>query len=223
MTKQRPSSTQENLFFSVVQITDVWIKKDGGKDFGDTMGGFDGAEICEVVGIYILHKLGEDYGKERIGLYRDDSLACFENTSGPEAERRRKTFIKLFKNEFSLNIFSETNLKVASFLDLRLNLSTGKYKPYNKPDDKPLYINVNSDHPPNIIKILLESISRRILNCHLIKPSLTILKSYLTTHFPSVDLTIKSSFSHSLKIKIAAAIKTEDERLYGSTPHTAVI
>ena len=36
-----------------------------------------------------------------------------------------------------------------------------------------------------------------------------------------MDLTIKSSFSHSLKIKISAVIKTEDERLYGSIPHTA--
>ena len=40
---------------------------------------------------------------------------------------------------------------------------------------------------------------------------------------PTVDLTIKSSFSHSLKIKIAAVIKTEGKRLYGSIPHTAVM
>ena len=51
------------------------------------MDSYDGAEICELVGLYILHKLGVKYGKERIGLYRDDGLACFENTSGPEAER----------------------------------------------------------------------------------------------------------------------------------------
>ena len=49
-------------------------KKNGGKDFDVTMGTLDGAEICEVLGLYILHKLGEKYGKERIGLYRDDGL-----------------------------------------------------------------------------------------------------------------------------------------------------
>ena len=141
--------------------TDVWIKKDGDKDFDVTLGSYDGAKICELVGLYILHKLGEKYGKERIGLYRDDGLACFENTSGPEAERIRKAFIKLFKNELSLNIVSDTNIKVVIFLDLTLNLSTGKYEPY-KPDNKPLYINVKSNHPPNIIKKLPESISRRI-------------------------------------------------------------
>ena len=79
-------------------------KKGGGKDFDVTMGSFDGAEICEVVGLYILHELGEKYGKERIGLYRDDGLACFENASDPEVERIKKAFIKLFKNEFSLNL-----------------------------------------------------------------------------------------------------------------------
>ena len=117
-----------------------------------------------MVGLYILHKLGEKYGKERIGLYRDGGLTCFENASGPKAERIRKAFIKLFKNEFSLNIVSETNLKDVNFLDLTLNLLTAKYEPYNKPDNKPLYINVNSNHPPNIIKNLTESISRRINN-----------------------------------------------------------
>ena len=99
-------------------------------------------EIWEVVGLYILHKLGQKYGKERISLYSDDGLACFENISRREAERIRKAFIKLFKNEFSLNIVSETNVKVVSFLDLTINLRTGNYKPYNKPDNKSIYTNV---------------------------------------------------------------------------------
>ena len=93
------------------------IKKDGDNEFVVTMCSFDGAEICEVVGLYTLHRLGEKYEKERIGLYRDDGLACFENTSGPEVERIRKAFIKLFKNEFSLNIVIETNFKVSNLPD----------------------------------------------------------------------------------------------------------
>ena len=76
-------------------------------------------------------------------------------------ERIRKAFIKLFNNEFSLNIVSDANLKVVNFLDLTLNLSTGKYKPYSKPDNKSLYIHVNSNHPPHHIKNLPENISLR--------------------------------------------------------------
>ena len=119
----------------------------------------NGEEICEVVGIYILHIIGKKYGKERIGLFKDDTLACVENTSGTVAERIRKTFIKSIKNELNRNIVIETNLKVANFLYLTLNLSTAKYVAYNKPDNKPLYITVNSNHPPKIIKNLLENVS----------------------------------------------------------------
>ena len=119
-------------------------------------------KTCELFGLYILHKLGKKYGKIRIVLYRDDGLACFENASGPEAERIKKVFTKLFKNEFSLNIVSDTNLKVVNFLELTLNLLSGKYEPYNNPDNKPLYISLKSNHPPNIIKNLPESTSKRI-------------------------------------------------------------
>ena len=95
------------------------------------------------------------------GLYRDDGLACFENVSGPKADPR-KDFINIFRKEFQLSIVCETNLKIVNFLDVTLDLTTGKYKPYNKPGNVPQYINLKSNHRPNIIKNLPESISRRI-------------------------------------------------------------
>ena len=49
-----------------------------------------------------------------------------------------------------------------NFLDVTLDLTTGKYKPYNKPGNIPLYINVKSNNPPNIIENFAESISRHI-------------------------------------------------------------
>ena len=142
--------------------TEIWIKKNGDPDFNVTMGSFDGAELCELVGLYILHILGEKYGKHRIGLYRDDGLACFGYTSGPQADRIRKDFIKIFKEGFDLSITCETNLKTINFLDVTLNLTTGKYQPYNKPDNDPLYINILSNQPPNISKNLPDNISKRI-------------------------------------------------------------
>ena len=75
------------------------------------MGRFDGAELCELVGLYILHILGEKYGKHRIGLYRDDGLACFGYSRGPQADRIRKDFIRIFREDFDLSITCETNLK----------------------------------------------------------------------------------------------------------------
>ena len=95
-------------------------------------------------------------------MYKDDGLASFENVSGPQAEKIRKDVIKIFKQEFDLNITSETNLKIVNFLNVTLNLWTGKYQPYNKPDNDPLYIDVNSNHPPNIIKSLPDNIAKQI-------------------------------------------------------------
>ena len=72
-------------------------------------------------------------------MYREEGLACFENVSGTQAEKIRKDVIKIFKQKFDFNITSKTNFKIASFLDRTLNLSTGKYQPYNKPDSDSLY------------------------------------------------------------------------------------
>ena len=55
-------------------------------------------------------------------------------------------------------------MKAVNFLDVNLNLTTGKYQPYNKRDNNPLYINILSNHPPNIIKNLPDNISKRFNN-----------------------------------------------------------
>ena len=64
-----------------------------------------------------------------IGVYRDGGLACSGYTSGPQADRIRQDFIKIFKEDFDLSITSETNLKAVNFLDVTLNPTTGKYQP----------------------------------------------------------------------------------------------
>ena len=61
-----------------------------------------------------------------------------------------------------MQITAQSNLKIVNYLDVTLNLSTRKYYPYRKPDNYPLYINANSNHPPSIIKHLPASISTRI-------------------------------------------------------------
>ena len=60
-------------------------------------------------------------------MYRGGGLAYFENVGAPQAEKIRIDVIKVFKQELDLSITSETNLKTDNFLDVTLNLSTGKY------------------------------------------------------------------------------------------------
>ena len=75
------------------------------------MGSFDGAEVCELVGLYLLDILSEEFGDNRIGLYRDDGLSCFQNLSGPESEKIKKKLCKIFKKH-GLSITVECNLRI---------------------------------------------------------------------------------------------------------------
>ena len=97
-------------------------------------------------------------------MYRGGGLAYFENVGGPQAEKIRIDVIKVFKQELDLSITSEANLKIVNFLDVTLNLSTGKYQPYNKPNNDPKYIDFNSNHPPSVTQNFAESMSTRINN-----------------------------------------------------------
>ena len=125
------------------------------------MGSYDGAEICELVGLFILNHLGKKFGKKNIGLYRDDGLAVIKNRSARLADKTRKELHKIFE-QFGLKITAESNLHVVNFLDVTFDLSTGKYKPYRKPNDDPLYIHKHSNHPPSILRQLPASINKRI-------------------------------------------------------------
>ena len=58
----------------------------------------------------------------------------------------------------------EANKKVTDFLDITLDLHTGSYKPYKKPNDTISYIHCQSNHPPSIIKKLPKGIEIRLSN-----------------------------------------------------------
>ena len=125
------------------------------------MGSYDGAEVCEIVGLYLLEKLSTLIDKKKIGLYRDDGLSVIDNANGPKLDRLRKDIIRIFKSE-GLNITIETNLSVTDFLDVTLDLSMNKFYPYRKPNDKPIYINANSNHPPSVLKSLPSMINKGV-------------------------------------------------------------
>ena len=59
-----------------------WVKKKGGS-FDVTMGAYDGAKMCDPIGIYALYLIGKKCDSKNIGLYRDDRLALLKNVSGP--------------------------------------------------------------------------------------------------------------------------------------------
>ena len=144
-----------------------WIKKDSTSHFDVTEGSFDGAEICELVGLYMLFQLNKLSTEGSIGLYRDDGLMVVRAFSGHEKDAMRKKLEKLFKdNDFRITV--EIDLKCVDFLDVQFDLSENKYFPYRKPNDTPMYINKDSNHPPNVIKQIPKMTSTRLsqLSCN---------------------------------------------------------
>ena len=64
------------------------------------MGSYDGAETCELVGLYLLNQLSTVINKKSVGSYRDDGIAAKNNANGPKLDRIRKDIITLFKKDF---------------------------------------------------------------------------------------------------------------------------
>ena len=138
-----------------------WLKKFGNEGFDVTMRCFDGAEVRELVGSLILTKLCDVLQRENVGLYRDDGLAIVKQMPDPELERKRKKIIEIFK-KYGLAITIKTNLFVVNFLDIQFNLLNGTFKPYRKPNNDPIYVHKDSNHPPQVLKELPKTIGKQI-------------------------------------------------------------
>ena len=140
--------------------TSIWVKNDK-PDFDVTIGSYDGAEVCQLVGLYLLNLLTNEFGKHSILLYKDDGLSCFQNISGPESEKTKRKICKIIK-ENSLNITVECYLTITDFLDVIFDLKSGTYYPYRKQNNAILYIHKQSNHPPSIIKQIPSMKSKRV-------------------------------------------------------------
>ena len=125
------------------------------------MGCYDGAEVCELVGSYLLKKVSNIADKKCIGLYSDDGLAILQNLSVRQTERKRKDITKMFKAA-GLNITIQTGLRIFNFLDVQFNLNNGTCQPYRTPDNLPIYINKKSNHPPVVLKQQPKAIAKQI-------------------------------------------------------------
>ena len=89
--------------------------------------------------------------------------AFLRNNSGPEAERLKKKFQKLFE-EKDLDIIVQCNSEINNYLDITLNLNDGSYRPYWKSNEETNYFHATSDHPPSVIKEIPQSIEKSTLS-----------------------------------------------------------
>ena len=139
----------------------TWAKKNG--IFDVTMGAPDGAEICELVGLFLLDSLGRRLPELELGLYRDDGLAIHDKMPGPQLDAIRKKIHSFFA-ENELRVTVDINLIKVNFLDVTFDLKRGSFEPFKKPNDSPLYINIHSNHPQNVKKEIPLAINKRLCN-----------------------------------------------------------
>ena len=139
-----------------------WIKKKGA-DFDVPMGCYDGAELCELVGAFLLYKIKSANVIEggEVGLYRDDGLGVIYDVPGPQIEKMTQKLRDVFK-EYELGITVDAGLTSVNFLDVTLDLRRNFYKPYMKPNSLPVYVHSKSNHPQNILDEIPIMINKRL-------------------------------------------------------------
>ena len=140
-----------------------WSKKQTKNSFDVPMGSFHGAEVCELVGLYILDTLKKEkvFGTGMFGCYRDDCLAIVDNLPGPSLERKVKKLRRIFKN-IGFDITIEANLIRTDFLDVTLDLEHKIYMPYRKPNTKTVYVNKKSNHPAHVLNHIPVAVNKRL-------------------------------------------------------------
>ena len=182
---------QENPYCSTTVTHGL---KKGNPLFDVTMGSYDEAEVCELVGLYLLGKLVPLIATTNVGLYRDDGLAVIHRANGPKMDRIRKGIIAQFKSE-GLSITIDTNLIETDFLDVSFNQEMDKFFPYRKPSNTPLYIQSEPNHPPSITKQLPSMTNKRISN-------LSCNEHEFNKAKPLYESALKSSgFNYSMKFE----------------------
>ena len=138
--------------------SEPWDKKVN-PDCDVTMGSYDGAETCDMVGLFLLSKI--QHLGINVGLYRDDGLAVSTKTK-KQNDNIKKQITRIFKEHDLTLLFDVMNGKSVNFLDINFNLETKLYKPYMKPNDMPLYVHCKSNHPKNVKENIPLSVQKRL-------------------------------------------------------------
>ena len=146
--------TKDSLLFDRGTI---WVKK-GEQSFDVSMGSWDGAETCDLVGMFLLSQL--KHLPAKIGLYRDDGLGVTA-LKPKENEALKKQISDIFKAN-GLGITISVNKKVISFLNVTLNLSDASFRDFSKVNHVPLYVHKESNHPPAVTKCIVKGVGQRL-------------------------------------------------------------
>ena len=75
----------------------VWIKKGEGGNFDVSIGAYDGAEICELVGCVLLYSINKIMDPSSHGLYHNDGLIIVDKSTPKKCDRIRNNCISYLR------------------------------------------------------------------------------------------------------------------------------
>ena len=97
----------------------LWNRNNRQNEFDITMGANDSAQISDLLGLYLVHKIGEEFPELGEGLYRDVALFTVTEHSNVKIEKVTKKIRKFFKT-YGLEITTKNSPHTANFLDVTL-------------------------------------------------------------------------------------------------------
>ena len=161
------------------------------------------------------------FKKDKVGFYRDDSLALVKiNQGGRTVERKIKPILNKIFNSEGLKITVDPASQITiDYLDVKFNLSKHTNEPYKKPIDKLVYINVESNHPPHIQKHILRNLNlnQRLSNLSSTNEAFDCIK------VPYQKALDEAGHKYNLVYQKATKPKKCSRTLYISTPLTAML
>lgn len=195
-------------------------KKASSNLFDVTMGSYDGAKSCKLIGTFLLHKITEKYGNS-FSLYKGDGLGITNATPCQE---------ELLKKDFC-TIFSEHGLKIT--------IEANKQKLSTSPMSLLTYPTVNTCLMLSPRTSHVTSTSNLTTHCRLLKtsqspsidssPRFHITKIHSTKQYHPIkkplmtaDTSTALNFHHQPQQNLQTLIgRIATEITFGKTPHTA--
>ena len=118
-------------------LQQVWIKtnnNNSSKLFDITMEEKHGAEICKLVGLYILNGIKSKLNVIKVGIYRDEGLIAIDKYSSGPHITEIKNKVHEYANEIGIEIVLENPVYKINYLDLNLDSRNETFHPYRKPN-----------------------------------------------------------------------------------------
>ena len=108
----------------------------------------------------MLSQLDKEELNIEVGLNCDDGLSVSSSTPR-QIDKIKDKISEIFRKN-GLRVTIEANKKVVTFLDVEFDLNENTYRPFIKPNDRPLYIHKQSNHPNCITKNIPIGVNKRL-------------------------------------------------------------